>query len=335
MPIDYNAFFAEDATDKYNWTNADYLKGLEVIQQNPPIRQIFDNLFNRLDKKAKDLNDRLIAVEGLNATQIIDRETHYDKGFICRYEGMPEYIVVECVESGITASSLPDLSGLTYSETLEEITDGTAVFRTKYYKMNKTFGCIELWGGAVNEDNGTGFVNPVVILDGSHGLILKDWRVCNGKAGLPDTIDKTVRGTDGTQMMMEGGVDELQLTRSNLPAVSLTFNGVTDDTTHGEEGAQLILETSAETINMAVKTATGDATLSHASDSGVAGVPVGATLADNTNIVGQVAHKHTINTVIQSPPHTHTFKGHSILGSGQKLQIKNAYVNLCYIMCME
>ena len=334
MPnINYNQIFAENSSSQYSWTDSDYVKGLEVLGQNPPIRQIFDNLFNRLDKKTQDLNNRINQLTQFvnNSDNLVQRETTYHIGDIVAYAQLPNYLVAECTMEGTTAQSLPELD-IDMTKTAQIFTDGTATFKTRYKRMLGTFMEVKLWNGVLYEDEQTTFKHPVISSGLGAGLILMDWYLCDGKSGTPDTIDRTVRGHDGTHTYEVGGVDKVPINVANLPAEDVQINAETTETTTGQTGSSVQLETSEENAIIKIKTANGDNQLDHSSNTGVAGVAVSSELSDNSAVVVQERHKHSITGQIISPPHTHFLQGGISLGSGTPLQIKNKYVNISYIM---
>lgn len=331
--IDYNKIFAENATNQYNWEDSDYVKGLEILGQNPPIRQVFDNLFNRLDKKTQDLNNRInqLAQFVNNSDNLVQRETVYHIGDIVAYAQLPNYLVAECTMEGTTAQSLPELD-IDMSKTAQTFTDGTATFKTRYKRMLGTFMEIKLWNGVLYEDEQTTYKHPVISSGLGAGLILMDWYLCDGKTGTPDTIDRTVRGHDGTHTWEVGGVDKVPIMVANLPAEKVQINAITTETTQGQTGANVQLETSAEDAIIKVKTSTGDNQLDHTNNAGLACVATNSELSDNSTVIVQERHKHSISGQLITPPHTHALQGGISLGSGTLLQIKNKYVNISYIM---
>jgi len=334
MPnINYNQIFAENASSQYSWTDSDYVKGLEVLGQNPPIRQIFDNLFNRLDKKTQDLNNRINQLTQFvnNSDNLVQRETLYHIGDIVAYAQLPNYLVAECTTEGTTAQSLPELD-IDMTKTAQTFTDGTATFKTRYKRMLGTFMEVKLWNGVLYEDKQTTYFHPVISSGLGAGLILMDWYLCDGKTGTPDTIDRTVRGHDGTHTYEVGGVDKVPIMVANLPAEEVQINATTTETTQGQTGANIQLETSEENAIIKVKTSTGDNQLDHTNSAGLAGVAVSSELSDNSTVIVQERHKHSVSGQVISPPHTHALRGGISLGSGTLLQIKNKYVNIAYIM---
>ena len=64
MAQDYSKIFAsdEETSDRYQWTDSDYLKGMEVLGNEPFTYRAFNALIREQDEKAKDLNDRIAAV---------------------------------------------------------------------------------------------------------------------------------------------------------------------------------------------------------------------------------------------------------------------------------
>ena len=119
---------------------------------------------------------------------------------------------------------------------------------------------------------------------------------------------------------------------ANLPAEEVQINATTTETTQGRTGANIQLETSEENAIIKVKTSTGDNQLDHTNNAGLAGVAVSSELYDNSTVIVQERHKHSISGQVITPPHTHALQGGISLGSGTLLQIKNKYVNIAYIM---
>lgn len=64
MAQDYSKIFAsnEETSDRYQWTDSDYLKGMEVLGNEPFTYRAFNALIREQDEKAKDLNDRITVV---------------------------------------------------------------------------------------------------------------------------------------------------------------------------------------------------------------------------------------------------------------------------------
>lgn len=57
MAEDFSKIFAQGATSKQSWTDSNYNIGWGYLGQEPPPYELFDYLFNRLDKKDKELYD--------------------------------------------------------------------------------------------------------------------------------------------------------------------------------------------------------------------------------------------------------------------------------------
>ena len=57
MAEDFSKIFAQGATSKQSWTDSNYNTGWGYLGQEPPPYELFDYLFNRLDKKDKELYD--------------------------------------------------------------------------------------------------------------------------------------------------------------------------------------------------------------------------------------------------------------------------------------
>lgn len=337
--IDYTKIFGINADNKYNWTDDDYKKGLQVINDNPPIRQIFDSIFNFHDEKMLDINERLLSLEQAiiqSKKNICARSYNYKVGDYVSYEGFPNYIEAECIVEGVTASSLPSysISLLTYTRTLEEITDGTCKFRTRYKGMKNPFGTILLWNGSIYNDVNTGYDNPSIIINGNTGLILSDYVVCNGKNNVPDTIGRAIRGCTPSELGKIGGVDSVLLSVSNLPSEEIKINGKTDDTSTGIETFQINMNTSDDSANLMIKTATGNDKITHDSTSILSFANTGATATDSNSMIVQTPHHHTVNSNITTSGHNHTITGNVILGSNQPIDITNKYIKLCYIMAI-
>ena len=337
--IDYTKIFGVNADNKYQWTDDDYKKGLQVINDNPPIRQIFDNIFNFHDQKMLDLNNRLISLDQAiiqSQKNICARLYNYKVGDYVSYEGFPNYIEAECIVEGTTASSLPTsaISALTYTHTLEEIIDGTCKFRTRYKKMKNPFGTILLWNGATYNDVNTGYDNPLININGTTGLILSDYVVCNGKSNVPNTIGRTIRGCEPADIGNTGGVDSVLLSVSNLPNEEVTINGKTDDSSTGIETFQINMNTSDNSADLMLKTATGTDKITHDSTSILTFANAGATPTNSNAMIVQNAHHHTVNGNITTSGHHHTVTGSVILGSNQAIDITNKYIKLCYIMAI-
>lgn len=337
--IDYTKIFGVNADNKYQWTDNDYKKGFQVINDNPPIRQIFDNIFNFHDQKMLDLNDRLISLEQAviqSQKNICARSYNYKVGDYVSYEGFPNYIEAECIVEGTTANSLPTaaITALTYTHTLEEIIDGTCKFRTRYKKMKNPFGTILLWNGATYNDVNTGYDNPSINISGTTGLILSDYVVCNGKSNVPNTIGRTVRGCEPSETGNTGGVDSVTLSVSNLPNEEVTINGKTDDTSKGVETFQINMNTSDNNADLMLKTATGTDKITHDNTSILTFANAGATATNSNSMIVQTAHHHTINGNVTTNGHSHTITGNVVLGANQAIDITNKYIKLCYIMAI-
>ena len=244
---------------------------------------------------------------------MVQRETVYHIGDIVAYAQLPNYLVAECTTEGTTAQSLPELD-IDMTKTAQTFTDGTATFTTRYKRMLGTFLEVKLWNGVLYEDEQTTYKHPVIASGLGAGLILMDWYLCDGKTGTPDTIDRTVRGHDGTHTWEVGGVDKVPIMVANLPVEKVQINAITTETTQGQTGANVQLETSEENAIIKVKTSSN------------------SELSDNSTVIVQERHKHSISGQLITPPHTHALQGCISLGSGTLLQIKNKYVNISYIM---
>lgn len=57
MAEDFSKIFAQGAMSKQSWTDSNYNTGWGYLGQEPPPYELFDYLFNRLDKKDKELHD--------------------------------------------------------------------------------------------------------------------------------------------------------------------------------------------------------------------------------------------------------------------------------------
>lgn len=340
MAIDYDKIFAGMASRDYEWTDTDYRKGMETIGDDPPIRQIFDALFKYQDKKMQDLNNRLKALESVNAQHnIIQRGTNIEAGFIGRYDGMPPYMVAVCVVAGETGETLPDLSNLTYKKTMEEIDDGEAVFKTRLISMMHSHGVIvPLMINKTEKDKDSGAQHPVISAstNAPYDITLYDYAVLDGTNGLVDLSERTLRGTkDPSKVKSIGGLDEITLSKSQLPDEEVLIKGttVTNEITSAAVG-QLITTTSTGEYTQKLKIADGTETTDTNGNVGLATKKIKEALTESDAFAPNMKHTHTINAEYAMPPHNHTMQISAALGEGQPVQVTNPYMNVLFVGCI-
>ena len=65
-----NTIFAsnEPVADRYLWTEANYLRGLEILGQDAPTKAMFNALFRNADEKIADLDEK---IAGIDTSQVI------------------------------------------------------------------------------------------------------------------------------------------------------------------------------------------------------------------------------------------------------------------------
>lgn len=340
MAIDYDKIFAGMASRDYEWTDTDYRKGMETMGDDPPIRQIFDALFKYQDKKMQDLNNRLKAIESVNSQHnIIPRQTEIGVGFIGHYDGMPPYMVAVCTVAGETAESIPDLSNLTYKRTMEEITDGDAVFKTRLISMMHIHGVIvPLMVKTTEKDKDSGAQHPVFSpsINAPYDVTLYDYVVLDGTNGLVDLSGRTLRGTkDPSKVKAIGGLDEITLSKSQLPDEEVLIKGttVTNEITSAAVG-QLITKTSTGEYTQKLKIADGTETTDENGNVGLATKKIKEALTESDAYAPNMNHTHTINTEYAMPPHNHTMQISAALGEGQPVRVTNPYMNVLFVGCI-
>ena len=126
--LDYSKIWgANSPLAKYEFTEADYLRGWEFIGSMPPARTMFDAWMRKADEKMRWLYDNALVCQA--GAGLVQRSTRYELGDILYDTQLTRHdLRLECVQAGTTAATLQDLSGVHLGQ---GITDGTVVWRVK------------------------------------------------------------------------------------------------------------------------------------------------------------------------------------------------------------
>ena len=138
MAENFNLIFGSQAPTTASWNDADYQTGWNVVGSTPPTAEQFDALQNRSDKKAQELNNRMLPLEQKAEEQGRQAGTAYTVGAAVTVDGLPADWLLVCTTagtSGTVAITLPDplLDGAT-------ITDGTITWTLRKIATNGSLG---------------------------------------------------------------------------------------------------------------------------------------------------------------------------------------------------
>jgi hypothetical protein len=126
MAENYNLIFGSNASQTYSWSDADYQTGWETVGDTPPTAQQFDALQNRADKKAQELNNRMIPLETAIGAYERQPSTGYSSGVAVLATGLNLPFYLECTTAGTTGAG--DIAIPSTPSAGTTISDGTVVW---------------------------------------------------------------------------------------------------------------------------------------------------------------------------------------------------------------
>jgi hypothetical protein len=126
MAENYNLIFGSNASQTYAWSDSDYQTGWETVGDTPPTAQQFDALQNRADKKAQELNNRIIPLETAIGAYERQPSTGYSSGVAVLATGLNLPFYLECTTAGTTSAG--DITIPSTPSAGTTIADGTVVW---------------------------------------------------------------------------------------------------------------------------------------------------------------------------------------------------------------
>lgn len=105
MAEDFSKIFAQGATSKQSWTDSNYNTGWGYLGQEPPPYELFDYLFNRLDKKDKELHDKFTTFNSTWLGYIPVKRINDTTIQIMKGDGSTENITINNVSHASSAST--------------------------------------------------------------------------------------------------------------------------------------------------------------------------------------------------------------------------------------
>jgi hypothetical protein len=126
MAENYDLIFGSNASQTYAWSDSDYQTGWETVGDTPPTAQQFDALQNRADKKAQELNNRMIPLETAIGAYERQPSTGYSSGVAVLATGLNLPLYLECTTAGTT--SAVDITIPSSPSVGSTIADGTVVW---------------------------------------------------------------------------------------------------------------------------------------------------------------------------------------------------------------
>jgi hypothetical protein len=138
MAENFNLIFGSQAPTTASWSDADYQTGWNVVGSTPPTAEQFDALQNRADKKAQELNNRILPLEQKAEEQGRQASTAYTVGAAVTVDGLPADWLLICTTAGISGTvaitlPAPLLDGAT-------INDGTITWTLRKIATNGSLG---------------------------------------------------------------------------------------------------------------------------------------------------------------------------------------------------
>jgi hypothetical protein len=138
MAENFNLIFGSQAPTTASWSDADYQTGWNVVGSTPPTAEQFDALQNRSDKKAQELNNRILPLEQKAEEQGRQASTAYTVGAAVTVDGLPADWLLICTTAGISGTvaitlPAPLLDGAT-------INDGTITWTLRKIATNGSLG---------------------------------------------------------------------------------------------------------------------------------------------------------------------------------------------------
>lgn len=269
---DYSKVWASDSSlTPYEFSDADYLKGWQVVGSIPPARTQFDALQRNNDLKAKDLNNRVINLEEHGATDFIIRQpsTTYAVGDVVYSPLLGAGKRLECVTAGTTSSGDLDATSSTTGGVIVDggctwlvvdITDGTPlgavrgglylplgyvkangaeVLRADYPRLVRLADTYNLW-----TDDTANNLGKFGVGDGETTFVLPNWvdrmeqlsDTAGGtlEAGLPNITGNTVGNlyTDMISQVMTGAFRYTYLTKAGGSGTQMPCGQMTFDASH-------------------------------------------------------------------------------------------------------
>jgi len=114
----------------YEFSDADYQEGWNVVGSTPPARTMFDALQRNTDLKTQDLNNRVQTVEADTESKGRKEGSPYEVGDFATYSELPTGYYLQCIVAGNTGTGvlyIPD------KKVGAIVTDGTVVWKILSY----------------------------------------------------------------------------------------------------------------------------------------------------------------------------------------------------------